>query len=122
MFDCFVACRRLMLIPFIPRLPELVDSHLKKGLHVYLVERATQLEHASLGMLSDDLRALLSGPSASSVSAAPAPSSMLPIGVMRTVLQFYLAAFVGALQKSEQRAAVTWVLDDDKRLLRLQGV
>lgn len=54
----------------------------------------------------------------SAQGAAAVEVQQLPIGDMRTLLQLYLAAFVGQLPARCRSAAVVWVLDDDKRLMR----
>jgi hypothetical protein len=104
---------------------DLAQRFQQQGLPLHFVTRAQQVQLATAGLVPQDLAERLAAAS----DAAKLPESsqshqqqqqqqQLPIGDMRTLLQLHLAALLQQLPARVRAAAVAWVLDDDKRLLR----
>ena len=96
---------------------EVTEDVRQRGLHLHFFDRTAQQTAAAEGLLPlHAARALQNGSSS---------GSRLCIGVMRSVLQSILAVLpqlaptaCGGL--STRCPRVSWILDDDKRLQRLQ--
>lgn len=118
----------------------------QQGLPIQFISREQQLQHAAAGLVPEDLAAKLqaqtlqqdpqethtstcrvataAAPTAAAASSSSSQSAQravqqLPIGDMRTLLQVHLAVVVQQLPSRCREAAVVWVLDEDKQLLRL---
>jgi hypothetical protein len=107
----------LLLLLLVPA--DLTSRFQQQGLPLHFVTRAQQVELAAAGLVPRDLAERLAGASSLAKSSQyQQQQQQVPIGDMRTLLQLHLAALLQQLPARAAQAAVAWVLDDDKRLLR----
>jgi hypothetical protein len=97
---------------------DLAQRFQQQGLPLHFVTRAQQLQLATAGLVPRDLAERLAAASLADSSQTQQQQQQLPIGDMRTLLQLHLAALLQQLPARARAAAIAWVLDDDKRLLR----
>jgi hypothetical protein len=117
----FISISRLLLLLLLLLLlvpADLAQRFQEQGLPLHFVTRAQQMRLATAGLVPQDLAERLADASLAERSQSQQQQQQLPIGDMQTLLQLHLAVLLQQLPARASKAAVAWVLDDDKRLLR----